>query len=89
MTAWSNPRRTGQPVRTFTEPVRLDRPLEQWPFGRTYVRATRDPGGALFEASAARARTSPAWRYHEIATTHMVPENRPDELAALLAGLAP
>jgi pimeloyl-ACP methyl ester carboxylesterase len=89
MADWSNPRRTGQPVLTLTEPVRLARPVEEWPFGRTYVRATRDPNGGLFEASASRARTSPAWRYHEIATTHMIPENRPDELAALLTGLAP
>lgn len=87
VTAWSNPRRTGQPVLTLTDPVRLGRPLEEWPFGRTYIRATQDPSGALFDASAARARTSTAWRYHEIATSHMVPENRPEELAALLGDL--
>jgi pimeloyl-ACP methyl ester carboxylesterase len=86
--AWSNPRRTGQPVRTLTEPVRLRAPLEERPFGRTYIRATQDPNGATFEASAARARASDAWRYHEIATTHMVPENRPAELASLLLALA-
>jgi hypothetical protein len=50
--------------------------LEEWPLRRTYVRA-------------ARARTSPAWRHHEIATTHTVPGNRPAEPAALLAGSAP
>jgi dienelactone hydrolase len=43
----------------------------------------------LLHASAARARGSDAWRYHEIATTHMIPENRPDDLASLLAELAP
>jgi pimeloyl-ACP methyl ester carboxylesterase len=85
---WSNPRRVGQPVRTLTEPVRLRAPLEEWPFGRTYIRATQDPNGAVFDASAARARGSDAWRYHEIATTHMVPENRPEELASLLLALA-
>jgi len=85
---WSNVRRVAQPLRTFVEPVRLARPLEQWPFGRTYIRATQDPNGAMFDTSAARARTSDAWRYHEIATTHMVPENRPAELAALLGSLA-
>lgn len=87
--AWANPRRSAQPVRTLTEPVRLRAPLEDWPFGRTYIRATADPNGALFDASAARARESDAWRYHEIATGHMVPENRPAELASLLAELAP
>jgi pimeloyl-ACP methyl ester carboxylesterase len=85
--AWSNLRRTAQPVGTFTEPVRLPVPLEQQRFGRTYIRATADPGGP-FEIPARHARESPAWRYHEIATNHMVPENRPAELAALLGALA-
>lgn len=87
--AWSNPRRTAQPVGTFTEPVRLPAALEEQPFGLTYIRATADPSGTMFDAPARHARESPAWRYHEIATTHMVPENRPAELAAILLGLAP
>lgn len=87
--AWSAPRRSAQPVRTFTEPVRLSRPVERWPFGRTYLRATReDVTGGAFTAAAQRARTSAAWRYREIDTTHLVPQNRPDELAALLLELA-
>lgn len=86
--AWSNPRRCAQPLRTLTEAVRVSVPVEQRDLGRTYVRATADPHGAMFDGSAARARTSPAWRYHEIATTHMVPENRPAELAELLLALA-
>ena len=49
---WSNVRRVAQPLRTFVEPVRLARPLEQWPFGRTYIRATQDPNGAMFDTSA-------------------------------------
>jgi pimeloyl-ACP methyl ester carboxylesterase len=85
--AWSNQRRTPQPVGTLTEPVRLSTPLEEQPVGRTYIRATVDPGAA-FETPARRARESPAWRYHEIATNHMVPENRPAELAGLLRTLA-
>jgi dienelactone hydrolase len=85
--AWSNPRRHAQPLRTLAEPVRVGTPVEQRALGRTYIRATADPSGTLFDASAAHARTSPAWRYHEIATTHMVPENRPAELVELL--LAP
>jgi hypothetical protein len=46
-----------------------------------------DPGAA-FETPARRAQESPAWRYHEIATNHMIPENRPAELAELLRALA-
>jgi hypothetical protein len=79
-------------VATFAEPVRLSRPLEQWPFDRTYVRATvPEPdgvGGGAFDAAAARARASSAWRYRELATTHLVPQNRPRELADLLLELA-
>jgi pimeloyl-ACP methyl ester carboxylesterase len=80
-------RRVPQPLGTFTEPVRCSVPLEERGKGLTYVRATEDPNGAGFEPFAAHARRSPAWRYHEIATTHMVPENRPQELTAILAGL--
>jgi pimeloyl-ACP methyl ester carboxylesterase len=89
--AFAVPRRTPHPVGCFTEPVRLTRPLEDFPFTRTYVRATVGSGGpavGAFDAAAARARASDAWRYREIATTHMVPENRPEELTALLLELA-
>lgn len=89
--AWSAPRRSPQPVATFTEPVRCSIPVDERPLGRTYVRATGGPDvtGGAFEAAAAHARSSDAWRYHEIDTTHMVPQNRPDEVAAILLGLAP
>lgn len=89
--SFSRPRRTGQPIGTFAEPVRLSRPLEAFPFSRTYVRATvPDPGSApnpAFEAAAARARGSADWRYAEIATTHLVAQNRPRELTELLLQL--
>jgi hypothetical protein len=78
--------------RCFTEPVRLRQPLEDFPFARTYIRATADapdaPGTAVFDAAAARARNSTAWQYHEIATNHMIPNNRPKELADLLLKMA-
>lgn len=90
--AFSGPRRTPQPVACFAEPVRLSRPVEDWPFPRTYVRATvEEPGvltNAAFDAAAARVRASEAWHYREIATTHLVAQNRPRELADLLLELA-
>ncbi len=87
--AFAVPRRTPQPVRCFTEPVRLATPLEEFPFSRTYIRATADPQEApAFAAAAERARSSAAWRYHEIATSHLVPHNRPRELTDLLLELA-
>jgi pimeloyl-ACP methyl ester carboxylesterase len=89
--AFANARRTPQPIGCFTEPVRLSRPLEAWSFGRTYVKATADapdaPGAQAFWAAARRARSSTRWRYREIATNHMVPNNRPQELAEMLLEL--
>jgi pimeloyl-ACP methyl ester carboxylesterase len=87
---WASARRTPQPVGCFTEPVRLGRPLEDYPFTRTYIKATGEPRpepGGPFWAAADRARRSPAWRYREIATSHMIPSNRPDDLARLLLEL--
>ncbi len=88
--AWSAPRRSPQPIATFTEPVRCAVPVDDRGLGRTYIRATGGPDvtGGAFETAAAHARSSDAWRYHEIETTHMVPQNRPDELAAILLDLA-
>jgi pimeloyl-ACP methyl ester carboxylesterase len=88
---WATARRTPHPIGCFTEPVRLLQPLEAFPFTRTYIRATADepdaPGTAVFEAIAARARSSPAWGYAEIATNHMIPNNRPRELADVLLAI--
>lgn len=86
------PRRSRQPLRTFTEPVRLARPLEEYPFGRTYVKATGDPrraeGPDPFWEAADRYRDHPAWRYHESTSNHMIPQNRAAELVELLLDLA-
>jgi pimeloyl-ACP methyl ester carboxylesterase len=91
--AFMDPRRIAHPLGCFTERVHLAQPLEAFPFGRTYIRATADapdaPGTAVFDAVAARARDSDAWSYHEVATNHMVPSNRPEELAGILLGVTP
>jgi pimeloyl-ACP methyl ester carboxylesterase len=89
--AWMAPRRTAHPKACFTEPVFLAQPLERYPFSRTYIKATaappEDPGNLAFWRAARHAQASADWRYHEIATNHMVANNRPDELAALLLDL--
>jgi pimeloyl-ACP methyl ester carboxylesterase len=88
--AWSSARRTPHPAGCFTEPVRLVRPLEDYPFTRTYIKAAgepRPPGGDAFWAAADRARQSPAWRYREVDTNHMIPSNRPGDLVRLLVEL--
>jgi pimeloyl-ACP methyl ester carboxylesterase len=90
-TAWSDARRVNQPIGTFTEPVSLSKPLEDWDFTRTFIKASADAAEATdsaFWTTARRAQESPAWNYHEIATNHMVPLNRPEELAAIVLDLA-
>jgi pimeloyl-ACP methyl ester carboxylesterase len=88
LTAWWNARRVAQPRGTFTEAVRLARPLEEYAFGLTYVKATGGPSDDdPFVPFGERARDNPAWAYHEIATSHMIPENRPAELVAILRGI--
>lgn len=88
---FNRPRRTAQPRRTFTEPVRLARPLESYPFGRTYIKAIGDPrradGPDPFWDAADRARQHPDWRYEELPSNHMVPQNQPDALVAILLSL--
>lgn len=90
--AFAVPRRTPHPLGCFTEPVRLPRALEDFPFSRTYIRATVPepgiPANPAFDAAAAHARASSAWVYREVATTHLVPQNRPRELVELLLELA-
>jgi pimeloyl-ACP methyl ester carboxylesterase len=91
--AFAEQRRTPHPVGCFTEPARVPRSLEEYPFGRTYVKATIEPeptgsASAPFWAAARRAQSSPAWNYREIATDHLVPLNRPHELAEILLELA-
>lgn len=86
------PRRSRQPIRTFTEPVRLRRPLADHDIGLTYIKATGDPpdgaGPGAFWSVAERVRDNPRWRYHEIDSNHMIPQNRPRELVDILLTLA-
>ena len=87
--AWAAPRRSLHPVGCFIEPVRLSKPIEEFAFTRTFIKATADrppadgPLPALWR-NAEHTRNHPAWRYREIETTHMVPNNRPNELTELL-----
>jgi pimeloyl-ACP methyl ester carboxylesterase len=89
--AWQNERRTQHPLSCFTEAVHLAQPLEDSSFTRTYIKATAEkpgaPGSDAFWSAAEMAKASSAWRYREIATTHMVASNRPADLARVLLEL--
>ncbi|MDH4039857.1 MAG: alpha/beta hydrolase [Gammaproteobacteria bacterium] len=89
---WMGIRRTTHPGGCFTEPVYLAKPLEEFPFTRTYIKATRSPetdlGDSAFWRAARRAQASGAWRYFELPTNHMVANNMPGETTGLLELIA-
>jgi pimeloyl-ACP methyl ester carboxylesterase len=89
---WANARRLPHPVGCFTEPVVLGRPLEAHDFTLIYIKATEDsraaPGGEAFWNAAEHAAGQDRWRYHEIATNHMIQHNEPEALADLLLSLS-
>lgn len=90
--AWQTARRGPHPAQCFTEPVRVTTPIEDQPFGLTFVKATNDgrdaAGGDAFWTAAEHAKNSDRWKYFEIATTHMVASNRPEDLTRILVQLA-
>ena len=85
---WVGARRTPHPMACFTEPVFLEKPLEDFMFSRTFIKASKNPasdiGADALWRSATRAKGSLAWEYREIPTTHMVASNQPKELSKLL-----
>ena len=85
-------RTVAHPLATAYEPIALHQRLEDFPFGRTYVKATgNEPdelGEGCFLAAAEQAQTSDRWRYREIDTNHMLLSNRPNEVTGLLLELA-
>jgi pimeloyl-ACP methyl ester carboxylesterase len=87
-TDWIRARSSPQPLQCFTEPVYLAKPLDAFPVTRTYIKATRNPpddvAEPVFAATGNRLKASPAWRYDEIATSHMVATNQPEALVKVL-----
>ncbi len=89
-TRWANERRSLQPIGTFRQPVSIAQPVDDWPFTRTYIKATADPteaSGSAFWSAAKHAQASDAWSYHEIETSHLIPITRPTELTSILIAL--
>ncbi len=83
-------RATPQPFRTFTQPLRLDKPLGG-PHGRVGIVCTESglTAAALRELAASgdprfRAFATPDWRLHELHTGHWPMLSAPDDLADLL-----
>jgi pimeloyl-ACP methyl ester carboxylesterase len=72
----------GIPLGTLTEPIRRD-DLRAAARPRTFVHCSSPPA-PMIGLSAERARTEPGWRYHELACGHIVQNEMPNELVAIL-----
>ena len=84
---WFLEKRTGQPLKTLTQPLRLRNPAAV-AVPRTYIYCTigidpDEPEPAFLE----RARTEPGWRYLPLATSHLAPVSAPRETADVLLSL--
>jgi pimeloyl-ACP methyl ester carboxylesterase len=84
---WFIERITGQPIRTFAQPIRLTRGVATG-FLQTFVRCSLDDvNTATYEPIVARLRALPGWECREIATSHGGPFTDPDLVARVLHDL--
>ena len=79
---WMVERLGPTPFKTFTDPVRRTDPRAE-ALPRTYIRCLQNPSPA-FDRFAEAARSTPGWRYRELATGHEPFVTMPRELADLL-----
>jgi pimeloyl-ACP methyl ester carboxylesterase len=84
--AWVDRLATPQPIRTFTEKLRLTGARERVA-KKTYIRASGYPNIA-FEKAFARAKADPSWRTYEVACGHDVMIDAPDRLTEILLEVA-
>ncbi len=83
---WVLSRMVPQPVRTFTQPVRLTNAAAATLL-RTYVFCTEGKGEQPLPAYVERARSEPGWRYRELAAGHAAHVTAPQDLSNLLLDL--
>jgi pimeloyl-ACP methyl ester carboxylesterase len=83
-----DPRMTPQPIRTCTQPVRLQNPAAL-ALPRTFIYCTQGKEemymGRPITQAAQSAQSDPSWHYYELETGHGPMVDMPDELADLLA----
>ncbi len=84
--AWVDRLATPQPIRTFTEKLKLTGARERVT-RKTYIRAGGYPNVA-FEKAFARAKADPSWRTYEVAGGHDVMIDAPDRLTEILLEVA-
>ncbi len=84
--AWAEPRIVRQPFASFEQPVRLTGPAGSG-LPRSFVACTK-PASGSFGQFAAKLRSEPGWRVHELATGHDAMIIDPPLLARLLLAIA-
>jgi pimeloyl-ACP methyl ester carboxylesterase len=82
---WAGPRRTPQPAKTFTQPIRLTRGETALP--RTYVYCTvGKPEGPNERLEC--VKSDPRWKVHILETGHNLHYSAPNETVEILLGAA-
>lgn len=82
---WLAEHMTPQPIATFEQPVRFGAEAPSPELApRMYIHCVTDPPSPMFLPFADRARSTPGWNLHELATGHDAMLTEPDELARLL-----
>jgi pimeloyl-ACP methyl ester carboxylesterase len=84
--AWITPRRRPQPVKTFTQPLRLRNAAQSFP--RSYIYCTKKTPDDVFLQFSRRLKQDRAWRYHEIDASHSPNVTAPEKLVRLLSEIA-
>ena len=84
---WAAPRRSGHPIKTFTEPVRLEHGPPTVPKAFVYCAKGKAPDSAQAQR-AARIKSDPTWLYYELDTGHNLHYSAPQETVAILLELA-
>jgi len=84
--AWLTPRRRPQPVKTFAQKLELKNPVPAFP--RSYVYCTKKMPDDVFLQFSKRFKSDPAWRYHEIDSSHSPNVTAPEALVRLLVQIA-
>ena len=83
---WIAPRRRHQPVRCFTQKIRLTGSVNGVP--RSYIHCTKKVEYDNFQQFADRFRDDRHWRFHALDASHSPNVTAPEALAALLLSFA-
>jgi pimeloyl-ACP methyl ester carboxylesterase len=85
--AWAAPRRQAQPLKTFTQPLRLTHGETTLPRAYVYCAAGKAPDSPQAQR-AERLKADPRWRFFALETGHNLHYSAPDETVAILNELA-